>query len=217
MFTQLQELYLNSNDLQDEGAAILAEFLKAPVVLCHRVYPLKEGAVFRRGWRQEQGMHACTQDFDRASWRLTRLTSRTRMHLRYVRSMFVSHTWVLNSNHNVSDVGEYSSLLWKTLAHRTSQCGLSAFASACTVYFWFHKKNGGWKWRVHAFSKKSDVHRSSYSARSMVLQFIAAWFGINNCALQFIAAWFRIAAVISVIVLHGARQQRKLCSKFTSF
>ena len=53
MFTQLTYLNLASNDLQNEGAAILAEVLKAPVVLCHRVYPLTEGAVSRRGWRQE--------------------------------------------------------------------------------------------------------------------------------------------------------------------
>ena len=51
------------------------------------------------------------------------------------------------------DVDAYSSLLWKTLARRTSQCDIK---HGCTVYFCFHaySKNGGWKWTVHAFSKK---------------------------------------------------------------
>ena len=93
MFTQLQILYLDRNDLQDEGAAILAEFLKAPVVLCHRVCPLTEGAVSRRGWRQEKGMHACNRDVDLAIWRLTRLTSRTSMHLRCVRRVPFEICW----------------------------------------------------------------------------------------------------------------------------
>ena len=36
MFTHLKNLELYRNDLQDEGAEILAELLKAAVVLCHR-------------------------------------------------------------------------------------------------------------------------------------------------------------------------------------
>ena len=36
MFTQLKELRLSNNKLQDEGAATLAWCLEAPLVLCHR-------------------------------------------------------------------------------------------------------------------------------------------------------------------------------------
>ena len=36
MFTQLKTLSLWNNKLQDEGAAILAWYLEAPLVLCHR-------------------------------------------------------------------------------------------------------------------------------------------------------------------------------------
>ena len=133
MFTQLKELYLHSNDLQDEGAAILAEFLQARC-LVSSVCPLTESAVSRRKKGCKHAVEMSIAPF--GVWPGSPQGPECTFDVFGVcllKNVGVPYM-VLKSNHNVLDVGAYSSLLWKTLAHRTSLCDLSALARFIFVF-----------------------------------------------------------------------------------